>query len=237
MARLGSYEVAKFAGFSRETIKFLQGLQEHNDKAWFDAHRAEYEEHYLEPAKAFVTALAPALEKWRPGLHAEPRVNGSIFRINRDVRFSKDKTPYKHHLDLWFWEGEGRNFACPGLFFRLLPGELIMGVGLHKLDKDWLRKYRAAILDDATAKDLQKVLTRVEKAGYAIGGRNLARVPRGLPPDHPRADLLRHDGITATLETPLPKDLYTANFTKFCLGHFKAMLPLHTWLVELGSRK
>lgn len=229
--------MAKFAGFSRETFSFLRGLQEHNDKAWFDAHRAQYEAHYLEPAKAFVGAIAPTLQKWRPGMHAEARVNGSIFRINRDVRFSKDKTPYKHHLDLWFWEGEGRNFACPGFFFRLLPGELILGAGLHKLDKAWLLKYRAAILDDSQAKSLEKVLARVEKAGYAVGGRNLARVPRGIAPDHPRADLLRHDGLTATFEAPLPRDVYSEGFLKFCLGHFKAMLPLHAWLVELGSGK
>ncbi len=229
--------MAKFAGFSRQTTKFLAGLADHNDKAWFDAHRADYEEHYLEPAKAFVSALAPTLQKWRPGLRAEPKVNGSIFRINRDTRFSKDKTPYKHHLDLWFWEGSQRSFACPGLFFRLLSGELILGAGMHKMDKDWLRKYRAAILDDTRAKPLQKIITKLEKAGYQIDGQGYARVPRGLPPDHPRADLLRHDGLTVKIETPLPRDVYTANFPQFCLGHFKAMLPLHTWLVELGSGK
>ncbi|MEZ4230411.1 MAG: DUF2461 domain-containing protein [Polyangiaceae bacterium] len=229
--------MAKFPGFSRETIDFLQGLAEHNDKAWFDAHRGDYEAHYLEPAKAFVSALAPILQKWRPEIHAEPRVNGSIFRINRDLRFSRDKSPYKHHLDLWFWEGGGRSFSCPGLFFRLLPGELILGAGLHRMDKDLLRKYRAAILDETRAKPLARLLAKAEGAGYTVGGRNLSRVPRGLPLDHPRADLLRHDGLTLMLEVPLPRELHTADFPKFCASHFKAMLPLHSWLVDVSGGK
>jgi uncharacterized protein (TIGR02453 family) len=106
-----------FEGFPPEGLAFLAGLAEHNEKAWFDAHRAEYERGLLEPARDFVDAIGPELEAVHPGIHADPRVNGSIMRINRDTRFSKDKRPYKTHLDLWFWEGEGPSRMRPGFGF------------------------------------------------------------------------------------------------------------------------
>ncbi|MEM6991152.1 MAG: DUF2461 family protein, partial [Myxococcota bacterium] len=93
--------MAKFDGFPKQTLTFLKGLGANNDKAWFTAHRADYDNYFMEPAKHFVVALGERLAKSSPGIHAEPKVNGSIFRINRDVRFSKDKRPYKDHLDLW----------------------------------------------------------------------------------------------------------------------------------------
>jgi uncharacterized protein (TIGR02453 family) len=110
--------MAGFAGFGKDTIRFLSGLSANNKAEWFNAHRADYEAHYIEPAKDFVVAVADPLAKLAPGIHAEPKVNGSIFRINRDIRFSKDKTPYKDHLDLWFWQGE-RKAAISGFFFPL----------------------------------------------------------------------------------------------------------------------
>jgi uncharacterized protein (TIGR02453 family) len=92
--------------FPPDTLGFLRDVRRHNERTWFEANRSRYEAGYIEPAKAFVAAVAPALEAIVPGIKAEPRVLGSIFRINRDTRFSKDKRPYKDHLDFWFWEGD-----------------------------------------------------------------------------------------------------------------------------------
>ena len=91
--------MSEFTGFGPKTKKFLRDLGRNNDKAWFTSHRGDYEAYYLEPAKAFVEAAGPKLEKVEPRVVWEPRVNGSIFRVNRDIRFSKDKTPYKDHID------------------------------------------------------------------------------------------------------------------------------------------
>ncbi len=110
-----------FTGFPKETFAFLSGLERNNTKAWFEGHRGDYEQFHLAPARAFVEAMAPGLKKISKTLNAEPKVNGSIFRINRDVRFSKDKRPYKTTLDLWFWEGEKRGWEAPGMFLRLTP--------------------------------------------------------------------------------------------------------------------
>ena len=102
------------------TVEFLAELRAHNSREWFDAHRARYERDLLAPAKQLVTELAPLLERLAPGIRAEPRVLGSIFRINRDTRFSSDKRPYKDHLDFWFWHGD-RARAVSGLFLRITP--------------------------------------------------------------------------------------------------------------------
>src|SRR3970282_1259516 len=110
-----------FSGFSKDTARFLAGLSRNNDKAWFDAHRTDYEAHFVEAAKRFVEALAPRLKRIDSSLQAIPKVNGSILRIHRDIRFSKDKTPYKDHLDLWFWSGSNRGWGGSGFFFRPPP--------------------------------------------------------------------------------------------------------------------
>ena len=96
------------------TLDFLADLRAHNTRAWFDANRSRYETDFVGPAKDLVTRLAPVLERLSPGIRSEPRVLGSIFRIQRDTRFSPDKRPYKDHLDLWFWHGRAprRSRVC-----------------------------------------------------------------------------------------------------------------------------
>ena len=102
-------------------MRFLgKGLRAHNEKAWFDAHRDDYERVFLAPALAFAEALGPRLRNIELDVNVEPRVNGSLMRINRDIRFSKDKSPYKDHMDLWFWTGRSEGLGQLGL---LLPAE------------------------------------------------------------------------------------------------------------------
>ena len=119
--------------FSKATIQFLDGISKHNDKAWFDAHRADYDAHVAAPARELVSALGARLN-----------MNGSIMRINRDIRFSKDKSPYKTHLDMFFREGDDKGWDKPGYFFRLRPKALLLGTGMHHFEKDVLERYRKA---------------------------------------------------------------------------------------------
>ena len=98
----------------------MRDISENNDKTWFDANRDRYEEHWLAPARDFVDAMGDELREIAPDIIAEPKVNGSIRRINRDTRFSRDKTPYKDHLDIGFWEGDKKNMLS-GFWFRIGP--------------------------------------------------------------------------------------------------------------------
>ena len=219
-----------FDGFSKRTVRFLAGLRDHNEKAWFEAHRGDYEQAFLEPAAAFAEALAPRLRKIEPDVNVEPRVNGSIMRINRDIRFSKDKSPYKDHLDLWFWTGDRKGWDSSGFFFRLAADRLLLGAGMHRFEADALARYRAAVRDERRGAALTATVAKIRKAGYEVGTESYKKVPSGVPADHPRAALLRHGGLHAGWEGEHPTVLGTSAFVDFVAKHFAAVAPVHRWL-------
>ncbi|HEX5369461.1 MAG TPA: DUF2461 domain-containing protein [Dehalococcoidia bacterium] len=223
----------RFDGFAVETFRFLEQLTLHNDKSWFEAHRGDYQAFYLQPALAFIEALGPRLAELPGDIEYEARVNGSLFRINRDIRFSADKTPYKNHIDMWFWQGERKGWDSPGYFMRLLPDEIILGAGMHRLDKAGLVAFRNAVIAEKSGAALEQALARVTDAGpYAIGGEARKRVPKGYDAFHPRARLLLLEGLSATLETPLPTEATSAEFVEYCLDHFRNLSPINQWLSE-----
>jgi uncharacterized protein (TIGR02453 family) len=220
-----------FVGFQPALLEFLANLRANNSRDWFQAHRAEYDELLMQPARDFVLAMGPRLRTLGEDIHAEPKVHGSIFSINRDTRFSPDKTPYKAHLDLWFWQGSGPSRESPGYFFRLTPESLILGAGMHAFSDSALARYREAVLDDARG---QQLLDITESLGSPPGGRTYKRVPQNLPADHPRADWLRHSGLNAevTLD-PVPSEAFSEHLPTLCLEHYQRVAPLQRWLVDL----
>lgn len=229
-------KIKQFSGFPRQTPMFLRDLHANNDKTWFEAHRDEYDAYFMAPARSFVAAIGERITSISSGVQAVPKVNGSIMRINRDTRFSKDKTPYKTHLDLMFWEGEGRARECPAFVFRLTADGLIVGAGKHGFSPEMLKAYRAAVDDDDKGSALAEVIaTLTDDGAYTIGGDAQTRVPRGYPKDHARADLLRRKSVYLSKELGLPEPLYSAACVELCLTHYRAIAPLHKWLVALHN--
>jgi uncharacterized protein (TIGR02453 family) len=222
-----------FEGFGEGTFAFIADLAEHNDRDWFEANRDRYERYWLTPGLDFVEAMGPALDAVTPGVHAEPRVNGSLYRINRDVRFTKDKRPYKTHLDFIFWEGDGGRKRSPGYFVRLVADAVLVAAGRHEFDAATLAAYRAAIDEDATGSGLERIVGALQREGYAVGGLHYKRVPRGFEADHPREELLRHRSLHAYLEVPPPPEVGSADFVGWCVGHFECMKPLEDWVARL----
>jgi uncharacterized protein (TIGR02453 family) len=220
-----------FTGFPKQTLTFLRGLRRNNSKTWFDEHRADYDHYWVEPAKSFVGAAGDALRKVAP-VEADPRVNGSIFRINRDVRFSKDKRPYKDHLDFWFWEGERRT-APSGFFFRVSPDGVGIGVGAHGFDRDRLADYRAAVVDRKSGPALGRAVTVVGKAGYDVKGEHYKQTPRGFEPRSERQELmLRYSSLWIGEDHPLSPRLHSPEVVDWAVGEWKQMKPIHRWLVD-----
>lgn len=218
-----------FAGFPLETQRFLAELGERQDRAWFESHRADYEHAYVEPAKAFVSALAPGVDELVPGIHVEPRILGSIFRINRDIRFSRDKRPYKDHLDLWFWEGD-RKQAVSGLFVRIAPTLVGIGVGAHGFDREQIASFRAALADPAKADALVAMIADVESAGYAIGGATRKRPAKSAPIPPPAERFLLHEALFVHVDEA-PELATSPQLVDACLAHWGRLAPLHRWLV------
>lgn len=217
--------------FSERSLRFLAGLSEHNDRDWFQAHRADYDEALMPEAKAFVTAMGEALAAHTPDVRAQPRVNGSIFRINRDTRFSKDKRPYKDHLDMMFWVGDGRSRERPGFFFRLTTERVHLGAGKHMLDKAELARFREAVAG-APGEELAGLVAELTGAGLEVGSSHYKRVPRGYDADHPRADLLRYNALFAAADAPHPPCLGDEGFVAWCDERFQATRGVLGWLVE-----
>jgi uncharacterized protein (TIGR02453 family) len=223
-----------FDGFAPGALDFLSGLAQNNDRAWFTQHRDEYEQLLLEPARDLVVALGEELDRRGLAVHADPRVNGSIFRINRDTRFSKDKTPYKTHLDLWVWQGEGPSRLCPGFFFRLTSDALLLGAGKHHFEPPLLERYRAAVAEPARGGALVEAVEAVERAGHELGGRRYKRQPAGYEAEGRRAELLLHDGLFAYTELrPAPPETHTRELPSLCAQRFAELEPVQAWLVAL----
>lgn len=214
--------------FPSDTQRYLRDLRTHNTKPWFEANRDRYETAYLAPARAFVDAVGPQLQELVPGVSAEARVNGSIFRINRDIRFSADKTPYKDHLDFWFWEGERRT-ALSGLFLRVAPEAVTVGAGAHGFDRQQLAAYRNAVVDRGRGNQLVDIVAGLEATGHSLAGERSARLPRGYDADGEPARLLRHRGLAGSAE--LPASVATdPDLIATLLRHWRLLAPLHRWL-------
>jgi uncharacterized protein (TIGR02453 family) len=216
--------------FPPATLEFLADLREHNTREWFDFQRSRYEKDVLAPAKAVVTALAPVLDRLSPGIHAEPRVLGSIFRINRDTRFSADKRPYKDHLDFWFWHGP-RATAVSGLFLRLSPDGLSVGAGAHGLDKDRLHRYRTAVGDPVAGTALVDLAADLERSGIGIAGQALVRPPKGYEAAPEAAPFLLHKALFVATTDPA-ESATDPTLPQLLERRWAPLVPLHEWLVE-----
>jgi uncharacterized protein (TIGR02453 family) len=184
------------AHFSEETFDFLSDLKANNRRDWFDENRDRYRQHIQEPAIRFVTDFARPLSRLSRSYSADPRPNGgSIFRIYRDTRFSKDKTPYKTHVAMQFRHVDARDVHAPGYYVHLGLDGIFVGVGIWHPDTATLKKIRDAILDKpANWKRVaghKGFLSR-----FAMEGDSLKRAPAGIDPGHPLiGDLKRKDFI------------------------------------------
>lgn len=189
----GSTGASGFRGFTPDALQFLADLAVNNDRAWFTPRKAEYERLLKEPMAALCTALAGSFERSGVPLLADPR--RSPFRIHRDTRFSKDKSPYKTAASASFgWNGPSG--VAGGGYFHLQPGEIFVGGGMWHPEPPRLAAFRRLV--DA---DPERVLAALEDASFAkefgaVGGERLTRIPKGYAKDHPQAELLKLKDVT-----------------------------------------
>ena len=211
--------------------KFFSQLSKNNNKLWFDAHRSEYDENILAPAKELVIRLGEELQKFAPGIIADPRINKSIFRINRDIRFSKDKTPYKTHIAILLCEGNAPKMENPGFYTHISANEITVGTGLYRFPKDILEAYRNRIQIERENKNLNKIITSLMEKGYNISGEHYKRFPAGFNTNLENPQLLLHNGISAW--RTLSNNSNSPDLLSLCKAIFKETIGLHKWLVEL----
>jgi uncharacterized protein (TIGR02453 family) len=224
--------VQEFEGFPPSALKFLADLKKNNNRDWFNDHKSIYKNDLIEPAKGFIVALGSMLKGLHPGINFDTRTNGSgsMFRIYRDVRFSKDKSPYKTHLGIVFWLGPGKKKESPGFYVGIDPSGAVVYGGLWQFSKDELSAYRKAVDDPSKADELESIVKDLSDSGYEIGGQSYKRVPRGFSPDHPHANLLRHKSLHAGLSGLEPSLVTSPLIVPEAFNHCANYLPMIEWL-------
>jgi uncharacterized protein (TIGR02453 family) len=219
------------ATFDRETWLFLDRLARANSKDTFDAHRDTYRDHVATPSATFVDAMATLLPKRvHPDLRAEAKIGRSLFRINRDIRFSKDKTPYKTHLDFLFWIGDSPPREQPACIVRLTAADVLLGAGQMGLRGPSLDRYRSRIDSPGDGATLRKIVSGLQAKGAVLSEPDRAKPPRPYAADHPDAELLRRDGFHLTTTHPHPAALDDARFPAWCAKRLAPHRPLLDWL-------
>ena len=200
-----------FQGWPAEALDFYEGLEADNSKTYWTAHRVVYDEKVLGPMAALVEELAPQF--------GEPR----IFRPYRDVRFSKDKSPYKTNIAAVIGDG----------YITLSAEGLGAGSGMWQMARDQLAAYRSAVADDKTGEELERVISAMGRQGITVHGHGVLKTaPRGYPADHPRVELLRYKGVTAWQQWPVEPWLGTPAARDRVAGFLSASRPLCQWLEE-----
>lgn len=226
---------ARFAGFADREARFFRALARNQRREWFAAHRREYEQGWLAPMRAL---LAEVRERLDPLYAQHPLADPKVFRIHRDVRFAKDKSPYKTHIGGYVaigGAGEGPS-APAALYFHVGVGEVFAAAGQYMMDAEQLARFRAAVADERRGPELAAMLRRLTRAGFTIGSYDqLARVPRGFPPDHPRADLLRRKGLIVTFPPTARALLVRPALAGQLVAQAKRAVPLVEWLAWLAE--
>jgi uncharacterized protein (TIGR02453 family) len=214
--------------FDEQTFSFLRELKRNNDRAWFNANKERYEESVKEPFLRFIEDVGPELRKVSRNLVADPRpVGGSLFRIYRDIRFSKDKSPYKTHVGAHFPLGKG--MAAPGYYLHLEPDECFVAGGMWMPEPPSLQKIRERIAErPADWKKARGDLDRDEGS--------LKRAPRGFDPEHPMVEDLKRKSLTASV--PLSDaQMKRADLTKTFVKSCERISPLMKFLASSVGAK
>ncbi|CAM3982131.1 DUF2461 domain-containing protein [Smaragdicoccus niigatensis] len=201
-----------FTGFPAAALDFYEDLEADNSKAFWTAHKDTYEGAIKKPFEALVAELGPEFGE------------AKIFRPYRDVRFAKDKSPYKTNQGAWFGESS--------VYVHIDAAGLMVAAGYWETASDQVGRLREAVAAEISGTELEGIIADLEQAGFEVGGEQLTRVPAGYPKDHPRADRLRFKTLTARKTFGAPAWLATPKAKKHIVDGFHAMQPLTSWLQQ-----
>lgn len=217
------------AYFTSATFDFLTELAANNNRDWFAANKPRYEGDVKAPALRFISDFGPRLARIGPRFRADPRANGgSLFRIYRDTRFSRDKSPYKIHTGIHFRHEAAKDAHAPGYYLHLEPGSVFVGCGIWRPAGPALRKIREAIDEDPDAW-LRASRDEGFQASFELEGDSLVRAPKGFSVDHPLiVDLRRKDfiGVAHLSEEAVSSEGFLDEFTRLC----RDAAPFQRWL-------
>lgn len=224
----------EFKHFDKDAVVFLEELARNNNKEWFEANRSRYEKNLLEPSKKFVTAMGERLAEIAPNVKAIPKIDRSIFRLFKDVRFHKG-APFKTHQGILFWEGDGRlESSC--FYFHIEPPFYNAGVGMATFTQEIINEYRKSLINPKYGKAFAIIVRNAEKNGYVLGGKKRKTTPKGFKADEVTEEFLKYESIYLSDETPINADFYSDDFLDNLMKIYTDMLPFHRWLSNVVAR-
>ena len=210
--------------FTPATLRFLRDLRRTNERTWFNDHKHLYEAELKAPLLTLIELVNQRLAPHAPDLLRPPAK--TMLRIYRDIRFSPDKRPYKHHISAWWGPAGMSKTSGAGFYLQLSGTELLLAAGLFMPTRDQLLAMRQFLADQAPAVRTELARPRLRRLGFAPApGQSLSRVPKGFPQDHAAADLLRQQQWGVSLTEPAETAL-TADFATTVSRRFLAALPL-----------
>lgn len=205
----------EFTGFPPEALDFYEALEADNTKVFWTENKQVYDEAVKAPMLALCDLLAPEFGA------------AKMFRPHRDVRFSKDKSPYKTTASAVLYgdaDGAGAQYV------QLSAAGLLLGAGYHEMASDQVQRFRESVDDDTLGTQLGDVLAGIEAAGHTVSGERLKTKPRGYADDHPRLDLLRYKTLTAMHDFAPDDWLHTPQVAEVVATTWRQMAPLNAWL-------
>jgi len=228
-AKTAASKATRPALITPRAFKLLKELARNNERDWFEANKQRYFDEVRDPLLAFIEAFAPKLRKISPELVADSRPNGgSLFRIYRDTRFSKDKSPYKTYAAMRFLHVRGRELTAPGFYLHLEPGRIFSAAGIWHPPSDALTRMRDAIVADPAG---WKRATRGGGRALDEGSDRLKRPPRGVDPDHPLVEDLKRKGFTMSASFS-ERDACAADFVDVFAAECRRTVPLMRFLAR-----
>ena len=212
---------------SKSTIDFLKSLKKNNNRDWFNANKGKYESSKKE-FEIFIEKIIREISRFDKEVSGV-KAKDCIFRIYRDIRFSKDKSPYKNHFGA-FITYHGKNSNGPGYYIHIEPGNCFLAGGIYQPDGKQIELIRKEI--DFSLKHFKKILNNIEFVKY-FGGltdmEKLKTAPKGFPKDHPAIELLKHKNYIVSHKVS-DKQVFSENFPSYSLKTFRAMRPLNKFL-------
>jgi uncharacterized protein (TIGR02453 family) len=197
-----------FTGIPIEALDFYEGLEADNTKTYWAQHKATYDDAVRGPMRALCEALAPEFGD----VH--------LYRPYRDLRFSRDKSPYKDH----------QGGTVGDHYLQISAAGLFAASGYYRMTSDQITRYRAAVGSDVSGPSLHSIVTRLRDDGYTVDGDRLKTRPRGFDADHPRIELLRHRSLVTWISFGAPPWLETPDVVRHVAAAWRDMMPLQTWL-------
>ena len=221
--------VPRYAKFEPETLAFLDELSANNNREWFKENKSRYEEQVLDIALRFIQSMQDPLADMAPHFVAQPtRVGGSLMRVYRDTRFSKNKLPYKTNIGIQFRHEQAKNVHSPGYYVHIDPEQVFVGVGMWRPESDALRSIRERI--GAKSAEWKRVVgDKNFRRHFTLGGESLTRPPRGYDKDHELMEDIKRKSFMGTRELQL-SDALSPQFQKKVETTFKAAEPFMRFL-------